>query len=99
MFTNENTFKFIFSSYSTDINSASLVFHLDDNFHYKIKTDSIILLKDNNKRIKLNRSNLYRIRLWSDLINAKIAEKMNKLNMYQSRFKNLCRNIMNILIF
>lgn len=58
-------------------------YKLDENFHYRMKTnsDSFILLND-DKRIKLNRDNLFCITLWSDLINAKILEKINKLHMY-----------------
>jgi len=97
-FSNENTFESIFNSFSTGIKSEPHLFHLDDNFHYKIKTDSIILLKD-NKRIKLNRDNLLCIRRWNDLINAKITEKNNKLHMYQSCFENVCTSLKNDILY
>lgn len=95
-FTKENTFESIFNNLSTNNHSKSHWHKLDDDFYYRIKTnsDSIILLKD-DKRVKLNRDNLYRIRLWNDLIDAKILEKSNKLHMYQLCFKNACLNIKN----
>lgn len=58
------------------------MFHLDDNFLYKIKTDSLISLKD-IKCIKLKNDNLYQLMLWHGLVNWKIVEKINKLNMNQ----------------
>jgi hypothetical protein len=97
-FSNENTFEFIFNSFSTGIKSEPHLLHLDDNFHYKIKTDSIILLKD-DKRIKLNRDNLLCIRRWNDLISAKITEKNNKLHMYQSCFANACTSLKNDILY
>lgn len=46
------------------------MFHLDDYFHYIIKTDSVILLND-DKNIKLNIGSLQYIRFLYDLICAK----------------------------
>jgi hypothetical protein len=95
---NENTLESIFNSFSTDTNSKYPVFHLDDNFHYKIKTDSIILLKD-GKSIKLYRDNLLCISRWNELINAKITEKINKLHIYQSCFNDTCTSIKNDILY